>query len=274
MAARLKTATLEFLGTGTSTGVPIAGCRCEVCRSPFPEDKRLRSSVAIRHGNRTLIIDTGPEFRLQCLRAGVMHVSGVLYTHDHADHMAGLDDVRAFSVFKGKTLPLWGSAATLFSIRRRFDYIWNAVQVGGGLPDIALEEASGPFSAAGLEIIPLPIRHGKLDIFGYRIGDLAYMTDVSAVPESTFPLLENLGTMVISCVRHKFHRTHLSVHGAVRLHERVRPKRTLLTHLTHHFFHRDLLSFLPLDMAPAYDGMRVEICLGARSALRSSRDGA
>ena len=261
MSKGKKTATVEFLGTGTSTGVPIPGCSCRVCRSGDWHDKRHRSSVLIRHGSLNLIIDTTPEFRIQCLRAGVMSLHAVLYTHDHADHMNGIDDVRCFSFFKDKSLPVWGSAETLGALRRRFDYIWNAVQIGGGLPEITLHEVDGPFGVIGLEVTPIPIKHGRLDILGYRIGGFAYMTDVSAIPESSLPLLENLDTMVISCVRRRPHHTHLNIAGAKRLHNLVRPRRTLLTHLTHYLSHKELIAAFPVDITPAYDGMKIVIPL-------------
>ena len=261
MANTNTTATLEFLGTGTSTGVPIPGCSCPVCRSCDPHDNRLRSSVLIRNGRHTLVIDTGPEFRIQCLRAGLTHLDAVLITHNHADHIFGLDDVRPYSVFKRQTLPVWGSRHTLDSIRLRFDYIWNAMQVGGGLPDISLNEAGGIFEAAGMRITPLPIKHGKMDILGFRIGSLAYMSDVSAVPDETLPLLEGLDTMIISCVRHRKHQTHLNIAGAKALHRLIAPRQTFLTHLTHYFFHKDLIGLMPVDITPAYDGMRLEFSL-------------
>ena len=258
---RIKTATLEFLGTGTSSGVPIAGCDCRVCRSPDAHDKRMRSSVLLSRGSHNVIIDTGPEFRLQCLRAGVTRLDAVVYTHDHADHLNGMDDVRAYSLFQKRTLPLWGSAGTLAAIQRRFDYIWNAVQIGGGLPDISLHNSERPFTVGGMDFTPIPIKHGRLDILGYRVGDLAYMTDVSSVPDSSLPLLRDLETMIISCVRYRFHHTHLNITGAKRLHRLVRPRRTLLTHLTHYFTHRDLIAEMPVDITPACDGMRVTINL-------------
>ena len=259
MAGKKRAVTLEFLGTGTSTGVPVAGCTCDVCRSCDPHDKRLRSSVLIRNGSQNLVIDTGPEFRIQCLRAHVMRLDAVLITHNHADHLFGLDDVRPYSVFKRKTLPIWGSQHTLNSIRVKFDYIWNATQIGGGLPDISLNLAAGPFVAAGLPITPLPIKHGNLDILGYRIGDLAYMSDVSAVPDETLPLLENLETMIISCVRHRKHRTHLNIAGAKRLHALVNPRQTYLTHLTHYFTHKNLITLMPLPITPAHDTLTLQI---------------
>lgn len=252
---------LEFLGTGTSTGVPVAGCGCRVCRSADPCDKRLRASALIRRGARSLIIDTGPEFRIQCLRAGVMRLDGALITHEHADHLNGLDDIRAYSFFKRRRLPVWGAAETLASIRQRFGYIWKPTQVGGGLPDIELRLIDGPFSALGLTVTPVPIRHGCLEILGFRFGDLAYLTDISALPEASLPLLENLGTLIVSCVRRRPHKTHMNIAEVKRLHRLVKPGRTLLTHLTHYLTHKELIAALPVDIGPAYDGMRVEIML-------------
>ncbi len=259
MAGKPHTVTLEFLGTGTSTGVPVPGCSCPVCRSTDPRDNRYRSSVLVRNGPQTLVIDTGPEFRLQCIRARVANIDAVLLTHNHADHIFGLDDVRPYSSFRGKTLPVWGSRHTLDFIRAKFDYIWNAVQEGGGLPDINLHAAKDAFTAAGLRITPLPIKHGMLDILGFRVGDCAYMSDISALPEATLPLLENLETMIISCVRLRRHSTHLNVAGAKRLHRLVRPRRTYLTHLTHYFSHDDLAARMPEDIVPAHDGLVIPV---------------
>ncbi len=256
-----KTARLEFLGTGTSTGVPVVGCTCAVCRSNNPHDKRYRSSVLISNGRRNLVIDTGPDFRSQCLRANLRNVHAVCFTHEHVDHMNGFDEVRCFSFFKNKTMPVFGSQKSLDALRVRFAYIWNAVQFGGGLPDVDLHTIDGPFQAAGMTITPIPLFHGILPILGYRIGDLAYMTDISDLPESSLPLLDNLTTMVISCVRHRPHRTHLNLSGAKQLHKLVKPKQTLLTHLTHYLSHKEWIAALPDGMLPAYDGMKIDIAL-------------
>lgn len=261
MSLAPKTAIFEFLGTGTSTGVPVAGCPCAVCHSADVRDKRLRSSALIRHGCRNLVIDTGPEFRLQCVRAGVMRLDAVLFTHDHVDHTNGFDDVRAYSFFKKKTVPVWGAADTLGEIRRRFSYIWKPTQVGGGLPDVELRTITGPFQAAGLSVVPVPIFHGKLPILGFRIGDLAYLTDISSLPDESVPLLRDLGTLIISCVRYRYHHTHLTISGAKRLHKLLKPRETYLTHLTHCFSHRDLIGVFPTDMTPAYDGLQLAINL-------------
>ncbi len=259
--AEKKTAILEFLGSGTSTGVPVAGCTCAVCRSTDPHDKRLRACVRVQRGERNVIVDTTPEFRIQCLRADVRRVDAVLVTHDHADHLNGFDDVRPFSSFRRRTLPVYCSAHVINSIHRRFDYIWNAVQKGGGLPDIELREITGPFSVIGMEVTPVPIKHGRIDILGYRFGDTAYLTDVSAVPDSSLPLLTDLENLIVTCVRKNPHPTHLNVAGVKRLHKLVKPRRTLLTHLTHYLFHKELIGLFPADITPAYDGMRIEVTL-------------
>lgn len=276
MGVRRRSVSLEFLGTGTSTGVPIAGCSCRVCRSTDRHDNRLRSSVLIRHGRRNLVIDTGPEFRLQCLRAGITSLDAVLLTHNHVDHVNGLDDVRPFSVFRRRTLPVWGNADTVADIRRRFEYIWEARQVGGGLPDIDLRSVTGPFTAAGLTVTPVPILHGALPILGYRIGDLAYLTDISALPESSLPLLRGLGTLILSCVRRRPHRTHLNVKGVMELHRLVQPKQTILTHLSHYYSHKDLIGMFPVAISPAHDGLvipiRVEPTAGSKVGRRSDPD--
>jgi phosphoribosyl 1,2-cyclic phosphate phosphodiesterase len=251
---------MEFLGSGTSTGVPVPGCRCRVCRSSDPRDRRLRASILVARGRRRLVVDTGPEFRIQCLRAEVERLDAVLITHVHADHLNGLDDIRSYSWFKNRVVPVWGQKTVIAAVRKRFAYIWKPGQVGGGLPDIDLRIVSGPFRCLGMDVIPIPLKHGTMDILGYRLGDLAYMTDVSAVPEFSFRFLENLETMVVSGVRCRSHPTHFSLAGVKRLHSRLRPVRTFLTHIGHQFSHRELLLELPrLDIFPAYDGLRIAI---------------
>ncbi len=258
----------EFLGTGTSIGIPVPSCPCEVCHSADPKDTRWRSSGLVRYNGQHIIIDAGPEFRLQCLRAQVESLAGILITHSHADHVAGLDDIRAYTLPLCGTarerriiepMNLWGSERCMNSIKTRFDYIWNPIQKGGGLPTIELNIAPEKFEVAGLSIRPIPLKHGIMDIYGYRIGQLAYMTDISMLPESSLPLVEDVDAMVISfATRHK-HETHFSLDDAVRLHQRIRPKKTYITHIAHYFSHEDLLDELPEGMIPAYDGLRLQV---------------
>ncbi|MDR1612093.1 MAG: MBL fold metallo-hydrolase [Planctomycetota bacterium] len=254
-----KRVQLEFLGTGTSSGLPVPGCRCRVCKSADPHDSRMRSSVVVRNGRRNIVIDTGPEFRLQCLRADLDNVDAVVFTHGHVDHTSGFDDIRAFSFFKNRTVPVFGDAGTLRTLRERFRYIWRARQRGGGLPQIELFEIDGPFAAAGLEMIPIPVFHGVMPILGFRIGDLAYLTDVSGIPDASLPLLENLGALIVSCARTRPHETHFNLADVKRLSRALKPGRTLVTHIAHYFSHRDLVAALPAAANPAYDGLRVDI---------------
>lgn len=259
----------EFLGTGTSSGIPIPSCPCAVCHSTDPKDRRWRSSLLLRNGGRNTVVDMGPEFRLQCLRAGVDSLDAILLTHHHADHINGLDDVRAFSFRlpglprENAATPVWASRHSIDFIHRRFDYIWNARQVGGGLPKIDLREAAGgvEFRAGGLAVTPVPIMHGLTKIFGYRIGDLAYLTDISEMPEASLPLVEGVATLVTSCALRTRHETHFSLSDVIALHERVGPRLTLITHLSHGFGHRELLDELPDDIRPAYDGMRFTVTI-------------
>lgn len=261
-----KTLELEFLGTGTSIGVPAPSCRCVVCTSSDPRDTRWRSSVLIRNGRRNLVIDAGPEFRLQCLRADIATLAALVLTHDHADHLNGLDDLRAFTLpLRGKrrgknsSVSVYGGRQTMAAIRRRFDYIWNSTQVGGGLPQIELcaIAARKPFIAAGLELTPIPIKHGTKGIFGYRVGGLAYLTDVSALPERSAPMVEGLDVLVLSCALRRAHETHFRLKDIAATHAKLRPRLTLLTHISHNFGHRELLAEFPPDIRPAYDGLKV-----------------
>lgn len=262
-----RTLELEFLGTGTSIGIPVPSCRCPVCMSSDSRDTRWRSSVLIRNGRRNLVVDAGPEFRLQCLRAGIDSLAALVLTHDHADHLNGLDDLRAFTLpLRGRrrgmdrTVAVYGGRQTMAAIRKRFDYIWNATQVGGGLPQIEMHTVKEykAFVAAGLEMTAIPIKHGAKDIFGYRVGGLAYLTDISALPDASRSLVENLDVLVLSCALRRPHETHFSLKDIIRLHARLQPRLTLLTHISHYFGHRELLGELPSAIRPAHDGLRVE----------------
>ena len=258
---------LEFLGTGTSIGIPVPTCRCAVCNSADPRDTRWRASALIRNKQRNLVIDSGPEFRLQCVRAGFDSLAALILTHDHIDHINGLDDLRAFTFDlpgrpreKSTSIPVYCSAQSIATIQKRFDYIWNAIQVGGGLPQIELNAISGhqTFNAAGLEVTAIPLKHGKKDIFGFRIGRLAYLTDISALPEASLPLVQDLDVLILSFATRTPHETHFSLREMLQLHASLKPRRTFLTHITHYFSHQGLLDELPPDIHPAYDGMKIE----------------
>ncbi len=248
-----------FLGTGTSVGIPMLACDCPTCRSDDPRDRRFRSSVLLEWPDSAVVIDATPEFRLQLLRAGVKRLDALLLTHNHADHVHGLDDVRPFCFRSGQAIPLYGPPDALAWVRHHFAYIWEAKQVGGGLPRLDLRPVDAPFSVNGVEFRPLPLWHGQLPIYGYRVGDLAYLSDVSAIPETTFAQLTGLQTLVVDAVRYAPHATHFHVDAAVAAARRIGATQTYLTHLNHNLLHARLAAELPAGIAPAYDGLQLTV---------------
>jgi phosphoribosyl 1,2-cyclic phosphate phosphodiesterase len=249
---------LTFLGTGTSHGVPMIGCKCPVCTSSDPRNKRMRTSARVEVDGRSFIIDTTPEFRLQCLANDVEHVDAVLYTHAHADHIFGLDDIRRFNEMQDSEIACYGNGETLSTIRQAFDYIFKPTQAGGGKPRITLNEVCAPFCADDIEITPIPIKHGCLDIFGYRIGNLAYITDCSEIPESSKPLLHNLDVLVLGALRRTAHETHFSLEEAVAAAKELAPRQTWFVHMAHKLDHEATNAVLPTNIRLAYDGQVVE----------------
>lgn len=255
---------LTFLGTGTSFGIPQIGCDCAVCRSADPRDRRCRCSAVVEAGGRTLLIDTPPELRLQLLGAGISRVDAVLYTHEHADHLNGIDDLRVFSVRSGGPLCCYGPAETLSRIREGFRYIFDQeVQAfqGTSKPQLELRalEAGTPTMIAGVPVLPLSFEHGFLRVFGYRFGPLAYITDAKTVPPSAYPLLSGLKLLVLNALWWRPHPTHLSIGEAIDTARRLGAERTFFTHLTHETAHADLERELPADIQPAYDGLTIEV---------------
>ncbi|HTC25044.1 MAG TPA: MBL fold metallo-hydrolase [Gemmatimonadales bacterium] len=255
---------LTFLGTGTSFGVPQIGCDCAVCRSTDPRDRRTRSGALLEVGEKAILIDTPPELRLQLVAAGRSRVDAVLYTHEHADHINGIDDLRMFSVTHRSPLPVFGPTETLERLRSAFQYIFDeTIRPYEGTSKPALElypiEPGQPVTVAGVDVRPLAFRHGHLRVFGYRIGDLAYITDVKEVPEAMRPCLRGLKVLVLNALWRRPHPTHLSIDEAVRTAQDLGAERTFLTHLTHETGHAELAASLPAGIAPAYDGLTVDI---------------
>lgn len=248
---------VTLLGTGTSTGVPMIGCGCRICRSTDPRDKRLRVSVLIEHEERNILIDTSADFRQQMLLHKVTHLEAILYTHSHNDHIAGFDDIRAFQFLMRKAPACYADGPTAAHIRRTFDYAFGAAtQAGGGLPEVPLVVIDEqPFDLLGLRIIPVPLIHGMLSILGFRIGGFAYLTDCSEIPEASFPLLEGLDTLVLDGLRHKPHPTHFSISEAVLVAERIAPRITYLTHMNHDVLHKQTERELPESVRLGYDGL-------------------
>jgi len=255
---------LTFLGTGTSFGIPQIGCDCAVCHSTDPRDRRCRSGAVLQAGPATLLIDTPPELRLQLLAAGIRTVDAVLYTHEHADHINGIDDLRVFSVKAGEPLRCYGPPETLDRLRSGFRYIFDQeVQAyrGTSKPELALHplEPDAATTIAGVAVLPLAFEHGFLRVFGYRFGPLAYLTDVKTVPEAMYPRLAGVTTLVLNALWWRPHPTHLSIGEAIEVARRIGAERTYLTHLTHETGHADLAARLPAGVAPAYDGLTIEV---------------
>lgn len=251
---------LEFtvLGSGTSTGVPVIACRCTVCRSALPQNQRTRCSALLSWDGRTVLIDTATDFRQQALREGVERVDAVLFTHTHADHVHGIDDLRTFT-FRGETVPVYGSAPALDTIRRVFSYIFVDEGEPGYRPRLSLHTVTAAFNLFGREVVPVPLVHGHGQAFGYRIGGLAYLTDCSAIPENSLALLEGLEVLVIDALRFTAHTSHLNIAGAVAAAQRIGARRTLLTHLSHEVDHFRHSAGLPAGIEFAYDGQRLSV---------------
>ena len=249
---------ITFLGTGTSHGVPMIGCRCATCLSQDPHDTRTRPSVAIRLASgATILVDTTPDLRAQALRHGLDRVDAILFTHCHADHVMGLDEVRRFNVLQDAAIPCYGDERTMREIRRTFAYIFESGDPGGGVPRIHLFPLGGPFSIAGREIVPVPVLHGERMILGFRTGGFAYLTDCSGIPDGSWPLLEGLDTLVIDALRHRPHPTHLTVAQALEIARRLGPRRTWLTHICHDLPHEATNRSLPPGVQLAYDGLTI-----------------
>jgi phosphoribosyl 1,2-cyclic phosphate phosphodiesterase len=254
---------LRFLGTGTSFGVPQIGCDCAVCRSADPRDRRSRCAVLVEAGGAAILIDTPPELRLQLLGAGVSRLDAVLYTHEHADHIAGMDDLRAFTPKAAAPLPVYGPAETITRLRAAFAYIFDEQPPvpGTSKPRLTAQaiEPGTMLSLAGMSVLPIAFGHGPMRVFGYRFGPLAYITDVKDVPAEALTQLAGVTHLVINALWWRPHPTHLSIPEAVDVARRVGAERTWLTHLTHETAHAALEAALPPGVTPAYDGLIVEV---------------
>lgn len=255
---------LTFLGTGTSFGVPQIGCDCAVCRSDDPRDKRTRVGALVEQAGARVLIDTPPELRLQLLAAEVDRVDAVLYTHEHADHTHGIDDIRSISVRHEGALPIYGNAETLDALAHRFPYIFDPSIVA--LPGTSKPEVVGRPIVPGelvrigpFDVTAVEVPHGRSHVLGYRIGPLAYVTDAKSVPDAALALLRGARVLVLNALFERPHPTHLSVAEAVEVAHRIGAERTYLTHLTHEHAHAALVARLPAGVSPAYDGLSVEI---------------
>jgi phosphoribosyl 1,2-cyclic phosphate phosphodiesterase len=255
---------LTLLGTGTSFGVPQIGCDCAVCHSSDPKDRRSRTAALIEEPGTTLLIDTPPELRLQLLAAGTRRIDGVLFTHEHADHVAGIDDLRMFSLRQRATLACYGSRETVEFLRLSYRYIFDSSVTpyeGTSKPRLALEvvEPDHPTTIAGLPVLPMAFEHGHSTVLGFRIGPVAYLTDVKSVPEPARQQLAGVSVLVLNALWWRPHPTHLSIGEAIETARAIGAHRTILTHLTHETSHADLLARLPEGIEPGFDGQTVEV---------------
>jgi phosphoribosyl 1,2-cyclic phosphate phosphodiesterase len=252
-------ATLTVLGSGTSMGVPTIGCDCAVCRSPDARDRRTRPSVMIGYDGHQVMIDSTPDFREQALREHITHLDAVLYTHTHADHILGIDDLRPLTYrHKPGKLPLYATPRACDFLRNMFRYIFEATYKFGGLPLVDLRPIDGPVELFGARFEPVTVIHGETPIIGFRFGSAAYLTDHSAVPAETLDKLRGLDILFLDALRHTPHPTHSTVEQSLKIAEEVRPKRTFFTHICHDLPHAATNAALPPGVQLAFDGMKLE----------------
>ena len=245
---------LTVLGSGTSTGVPVLGCHCAVCSSSDPRNNRTRCSVLLEWSGRKVLIDTATDFRQQALREGIEQIDSVLFTHAHADHVHGIDDLRTFTLRTGNAIPAYADRGVLDRLKGLFSYIFSESDAPGYRPRLQVNEVVGPFDLFGQTVVPIPLLHGPGESLGYRVGNLAYIVDCSALPESSWPLLQGLEVLVIDALRFREHESHFSISEAIDVAKKLRVPRTLLTHLTHDIDYPRHSTGLPDGVEFAYDG--------------------
>ena len=251
-------ARLTVLGSGTSMGVPTIGCDCTVCRSADPRDKRTRPSIMIEYGGRVVLIDTTPDFREQAIRECINKVDAVIYTHTHADHILGIDDLRPLSFHREGKIPLYARPESAEFLRSMFRYIFEADYKFGGIAQLELKPINGMLELFGANFEPVAVIHGETEIYGYRFGSAAYLTDHSDIPERSFAQLRDLDILFLDALRHKPHPTHSTVENSLRIVERVKPKRAFFTHICHDLGHEATNAALPPNVQLSYDGMKLE----------------
>ena len=263
MSGTIRSAPVEvtFLGTGTSMGVPMIGCTCAVCTSTDPRDTRARPSILVRLASgAAILVDTSSDLRAQALRFKLTRIDAVLYTHSHADHILGLDELRRFNTLQKGPIPLFGDQRTMTDLRRIFDYAFQAPREPGHeyLPQLVPFILDGPICVAGTEVRPVPVTHGARTIFGFRFGRFAYLTDCCAIPDASWPLLEGLDVLVLDALRRRPHPTHFTLDEAIVVAQRIGARQTFFTHIAHDLWHAATNASLPLGIALSHDGLSLE----------------
>jgi phosphoribosyl 1,2-cyclic phosphate phosphodiesterase len=258
---------VTFLGTGTSMGVPMIGCACDVCLSTDPRDNRSRPSILVRLADgATILVDTSSDLRAQALRFKLTRIDAVLYTHSHADHILGLDELRRFNTLQKGPIPLYGDQRTLTDLQRIFSYAFQTKREPGHeyVPQLVPFVLDGPICVAGAEVRPVPVTHGVRTIFGFRFGAFAYLTDCCAIPDTSWPLLEGLDVVVLDALRERPHSSHFCLDEAVHAAKRIGARRTFFTHMAHDLGHAATCARLPEGMALAHDGLTLTIAEAGR----------
>ena len=250
-------AVLTVLGSGTSTGVPTIGCNCPVCTSSDPRDNRTRPSILVQYDGRSVLIDTTPDFRQQALREGIQSIDAVLYTHHHADHILGLDDLRPISFRSPEKIPLYAHRDTCSTLRAVFSYIFNANYKFGGIARVELHELAGPLPLFGVTFEPVVVLHGDLEIYGYKLGKTAYLTDFSEIPDQSLEKLQDLDVLFLDALRRVPHPTHSTLDNSLRIVNLLKPRQAFFTHISHDLPHQATNESLPAHVRLAHDGLRI-----------------
>ena len=251
---------ITFLGTGTSMGIPMIGCRCQTCTSQDPRDTRLRTSLWIEVGDKNIVIDTGIDFRAQALKWRIQTVDTVLFTHHHVDHIFGLDELRPINFLQKKTVQVFSDAQTLSELKRIYPYVFDGEGCPSDIPKINHQTFNNkPFRVEEIMVTPIPLLHGNLPITGFRIGTMAYCTDVSFIPDESYDLLRNLDVLILGALRDTPHPTHFNLKEAEKEAQKIGAKKTYFVHMSHELSHSNMLQRLPSQMAPAYDGLQINL---------------